>query len=258
MIVRSAPPVWVLISQVEHARIAAEIAALWRLPDVLTRHAGDFQFAVRHHDDGWSAWESAPTVDSRGRPRNFMDMPMPVATHLWTTSVEIAARQSPWCGLWVSRHFCHLGELALHHRQTVSDCDSAQRFQEQQAALQQQWRQVTGVEVDGRSTIEIAGFHSLQFFDRMSLWLCCAERSQPQEFDDPSGEKTRWIPVSPTEIRVESAAFTVNELRLAAPVIVVPQRPYASDAELHDAMAAGQRGTLNWTLSNVRFVPSQE
>ena len=55
---------WLLISQVDHAHLAAEIAeALGNenmpalpLPDLLIP-------AIREHDEGWREWEHAPEVD---------------------------------------------------------------------------------------------------------------------------------------------------------------------------------------------------
>ncbi len=127
MIVRPADGEYVLISQVDHARIAVEIARSWRLPSKLDDLREEFLFAVEHHDDGWRDWERAPTIVD-GAPRNFMDMPMPVATGIWSESVDVAAANSPWGGLWVSRHFCHLAELAIAHRTDPADRASAERF----------------------------------------------------------------------------------------------------------------------------------
>lgn len=245
MIVRTAPGSWMLISQVEHARIAADIAAAWRRPAALAPLDEEFQHAVVHHDDGWVAWEQAPTIDDDGRPRDFMEMPMPVATGIWSDSINAAALHSVWGGLWISRHFCRLAQLAIAHRQAASDLSAAQRFLATQAFAQPHWRARLGVAAD--SPTELLGLHGLQFFDRLSLWLCCAERSQSQEFDDPAGGTTRWTPESPAIIRVDGC-LTVPELRLSAPTIAVPQRRYSSDMDLHPAIASGQRAMLTWTL----------
>lgn len=245
MIVRDSTASWLLIPQVEHARIAAEIAAAWQRPDVLAPLDPEFQHAVAHHDDGWQAWEQLPTIDDDGRPRDFMDMPMPVATEIWSASIDSVRQHSLWGGLWTSRHFCHLAQLAVAHRQAASDLSAARRFLAMQSVAQSHWRASLGVAAD--SPTEPLGLHGLQCFDRLSLWLCCAERSQPQEFDDPAGGTTRWMPESPSTICVVGR-LTVPELQLSAPTVAIPQRRYSSDADLHAAMASGQRTTLNWTL----------
>jgi hypothetical protein len=246
MIVRDSNTAWLLISQVEHARIAAEIAANWRLPVALEALRSEFLFAVEHHDDGWREWEQAPTIDDDGEPRDFMEMPMPVATGIWTASIEVAARSSPWCGLWISRHFYYLAELALEHRDDPSDRAAAQQFVKEQFAAQRRWR--ADVDAHDVTTIELAGLHALQFFDRVSLWLCCAERTAEQMFPDPASGTTHWTPESTTTIRVSGDSFAAEELSLEVPAVAIEQRAYANDVDLRAAIAQGRHVTVNWML----------
>jgi len=249
MIVRDGHDVWLLISQVEHARVAAEFAAAWRLPEPFQPLAGEFQFAVRHHDDGWYEWEQAPTVDAGGNPRDFMDMQMPVATEIWCDSINATVQHSRWSGLWVSRHFCHLAELAVEHRQAESDRSAARQFLAMQSFGQKHWRASLGVEAN--SSTELFGLRGVQFFDRLSLWLCCAERTQPQEFDDPFVGSTKWTPQPGGGFQIECGSFIPDELRLSVAAVAVPKQSYADDSEVRAAFAAGERKTLSW-----RFVPS--
>lgn len=256
MIVRESVDSWLLISQVDHAAVAAEIAAVWRPPASLTGQLREFAYAVAHHDDGWIDWGLAPTIDDEGRPRDFMDMKMPVATQIWRDSIDICAAESPWCGLWVSRHFCYLAGLAVEHRESSPDQTAAQQFLIEQAGRQRKWRDAIGQAAtdDGQSPAEVAGLQGLQFFDRLSLWLCCAERTKPLEVEDPVGGATRWEPVDAQTIRVHADAFNAPELTLSAPTIAVPAREYSSDAELRSVIADGAQGSLNWTL--IRGTPS--
>jgi hypothetical protein len=246
MIVRESSSCWLLISQVEHARIAAEIAANWRLPAALEGLRPQFLSAVEHHDDGWREWEQAPTIDDDGDPRDFMEMPMPIATAIWTASIDVAARSSPWSGLWISRHFCYLAELTLEHRDDPGDRSAAQEFLKEQFAAQRRWR----AEVDARDVteIEVAGLHALQFFDRVSLWLCCAERTAEQMFPDPAGGTTHWTPESAESIRVSGDNFTADALSLSVRAVAIERRPYADDAELREGIAGGQHTTIPWSL----------
>jgi hypothetical protein len=246
MIVRETNNSWLLISQVEHARIAAEVAASWRLPEPLGLFRHEFLFAVEHHDDGWREWEQAPTIDDDGEPRDFMEMAMPVAAGIWTASIEVGAKSSPWCGLWISRHFCYLAELALEHRDDPADRLAAQQFLKEQLAAQRRWR--ADVDAHDVTAIELAGLHALQFFDRVSLWLCCAERTEEQMFPDPAGGTTHWTPESAMTIQVSGDGFTGDELSLSVPAVAIEQRPYADDRELRAAIVQGQRVALNWVL----------
>jgi len=93
MIRRTSDDAWLLITQTEHARIAAELAAAWGndrfpplpLPEWLLP-------AIRHHDDGWTLWDSSPQIDPEtGQPRDFTEMPMAESTAIWTRSIEICS-----------------------------------------------------------------------------------------------------------------------------------------------------------------------
>ncbi|MBL8848125.1 MAG: DUF3891 family protein [Planctomycetaceae bacterium] len=245
MIVRPADGDYILISQVDHARIAVEIARSWRLPSRLDDLRKEFLFAVEHHDDGWRDWERAPTIVD-GAPRNFMDMPMPVATGIWSESVDVAAANSPWGGLWVSRHFCHLAELAIAHRTDPADRASAERFLAEHVVAQQRWRASLCVETDFPA--ELTGLHGVQFFDRLSLWLCCEERTAPQDFIDPAGNRSTWSPEKASQIRITGNGFLGSDLELNVPTISIPRQNYASDAELRAAVSRGDRGLLTWTV----------
>lgn len=250
MIVRESSDAWLLIAQVDHAELAAEIAAAWRPDASLIGRLSDFAYAVEHHDDGWREWERSPTVDPEGRPRDFMEMSMPVATRIWSDSIDVAAGESPWCGLWVSRHFCYLAELAIDHREDSADRGAASQFVLDQEQNQRKWRSAIGGEAmsDGHSPHEIAGLHGLQFFDRMSLWLCCTEPREPLEITDGSGNATRWAPLDARTIRVQADGLTVEELELSAPTVAIPRREYLSDADLQSAITDGERGSLSWKL----------
>ncbi len=94
MIRRETADGWLLISQIDHAVLAAEVAAAWGNDDVPTLPLRDELLrAIRLHDDGWYDWEQVPTiVPETGKPRDFTEMPMAEAATIWTESVELAAR----------------------------------------------------------------------------------------------------------------------------------------------------------------------
>ena len=59
MIRRDAGDDWLLISQVEHARIAAEIASAWGNDRFAAVPMHDLLVhAVRHHDDAWARYSN--------------------------------------------------------------------------------------------------------------------------------------------------------------------------------------------------------
>ncbi|MBW3541246.1 MAG: DUF3891 family protein [Planctomycetes bacterium] len=97
MIRRDADGQWLLISQVEHARLAGELAAVWGNEDVAALpmpHA--LVPAVIRHDVGWQTWEARPTIEAaHGRPRSFTEMPMNEACRIWSRSIDCCASIDP-------------------------------------------------------------------------------------------------------------------------------------------------------------------
>jgi len=252
MIRRPAGSDWLLISQVEHARIAGEVADHWPDPMGDASLAAPLRHAIRNHDNGWSTWEQAPRIDpDTGWARNFTEMPTVDACAIWSHSIADCANHSPWGGLWVSRHFCWLGERGRQH---VTDAPSRQAFEsflDTQQTLQARWLAQLALErgeSHARNSGEI-GFRLVQFFDRLSLWLCCEPETSPKPLEFPDGRIFEFAPRSPTEIGVRPWAFNVSILELSVPVARLPMQPYADDAALQAALAHAPRETLRWTLA---------
>ena len=83
-------PGWLLISQVEHARISGEFAESWidsptaNVTFLPLINPEELLPAIYHHDDGWQDWEKSPEVDPQtGRPLAFTEMPLEVALEIW-------------------------------------------------------------------------------------------------------------------------------------------------------------------------------
>ncbi|MGD9633802.1 MAG: DUF3891 family protein [Pirellulales bacterium] len=95
---------WLLISQVEHARVSGEITRAWQLP--FPQEAID---GITHHDDGWAEWEAAPRIDrERGRPTSFLELPIAEALGIWNRSIESAHQIGELAGAIVAGHFLGL------------------------------------------------------------------------------------------------------------------------------------------------------
>lgn len=341
MIRRDSGDDWLLISQVQHARLAADLARVWGNPRVPPLPVADqLVRAVRDHDNGWWSWEQAPEIDpAAGWPRSFTEMPMPVATRIWTASIESAARgefshaaamrrleqhlrgageelswqhvhvlemvlqfrvpftaadvarrtvhenaasildamqsvgvlrrtavpdgtehfevaaptlgPAPLPGIWVSRHFCYLAEQARSARRDRPDELAAlDAFLSAQSQRQAAWKTEAVREFAGEHLDRLieAGFHYVQFFDRLSLWVCMAERSEPADFDLPSGGRMTWAPGSAGRIDVAPWPFSVEHVELSAPARRIAARVYANDAGLHKEFGRSPEEQLRWTL----------
>lgn len=91
MLVRDAGDDWLLITQGDHARLAADLAEAVAEPPALPGGIvwADVVDAIRHHDDGWFERDARPVWDpDRRRVRNFDEYSLPEATAIWRDSVR--------------------------------------------------------------------------------------------------------------------------------------------------------------------------
>ncbi len=123
MIRRDGDVGWILISQVDHAHLAAEMAAVWgsgRTPGLPEPEL--LLPAIRDHDEGWREWERLPDIDPETHfPRNFTEMPAADATRIWTRSIETCrrGRQSIVASVDEFRRFLALAGKRLSHERAI-------------------------------------------------------------------------------------------------------------------------------------------
>jgi len=269
-------PGWALISQVEHARIAAEVCRAWNAEAFpLAVPHQELLAAVVHHDDGWLVWELRPTVVD-GRPRDFMEMPLDESLAIWRRSIAVAQTFGPLAAYAVGSHFAalsrwshekaghsdewrHLAEEFIVEQEELA----GERFGELLAGAQRAAGAATAsgamLQAEVKRNADRA-WHALQFFDRVSLWLCCAERREVETIDVPESLGAglgafRFTPqlggaaaaaVGVAEITIEPWPLTVERLDIATTAEAVPQANYDSPDAL--ARAARQSVPLGWTL----------
>lgn len=244
MLRREAGDCWVLISQLEHARLAYDLACAWsghRLEDWFAL----WLEAVRHHDDGWREWERAPDLNLEGEPREFDEMPMEVSTGIWERSISEGAERSAWEGLWVSRHFCFLAERALGHLREKSAA-SARDFLETQQKEQAGWRRA--LSRDFRDEIEDWGYRHLQLFDRLSLWVCLSQAGEEQVLQLPEGEELRFERTRENEIEMSADFLQDRELRISLDAWRVRKDAFRDAASWREAWRGAETITLEWVV----------
>jgi hypothetical protein len=134
---------WALVSQVDHARLAGELAAAWRdRPLAGIGDDGEVLGAILCHDDGWAEWERRPDVDAEsGRPLDFTEMPLADSLAIWRSSIETAAAHGDLGPYMVSGHFCTLLRRAVAARQKAAARwkEMAGGFLEEQESRQASW-----------------------------------------------------------------------------------------------------------------------
>lgn len=245
-------PAWLLISQLAHARLAADLADAWDdavRPLVEPRNV--FVETVRRHDDGWLVWEQRPEVHD-GTPRDFMEMPLDESLAIWRRSIAVASVLGPASGVIVGGHFRHLLERTFQKHESRNDWPVdfeylAEEFLAEQDAHRADYLAVCPSE--RRAAAEAVldrGLHLLQMFDFASLWLCCARRTEPQVMTGPDDETYVFTPQEAGIIEVEPWPFRPAELELSVGGRRVAAVAYPSPDALATAPSAVIE--LRWRL----------
>lgn len=255
MIRRDAGGDWLLIPQIDHARLAGGIAAAWGVHAAWEgERREEFLAAVHGHDDGWNDQDANPLFDDEHRrPRDFTEMPMAVSTSIWERSISAAAESGPFAALCVSRHFCDLAERARPNRPTIEEQEAIDHFLKRQKLVQSERRKRLGGGAGGHAQQqEEAGFRWLQFFDRMSLWICCAERDSSWRIETPDGRTLEFLPAPHHRFEIRPSPFAVEEaVRLTVTARRLPAAAYESPEALQTAFHQSPVETLQWTLHGV-------
>ncbi len=256
---------WMLISQIEHARISAELASqcvscfganatLTTLPAV----RDEVLEAILHHDDGWAEWEKCPRLDPKhGRPLAFTEIGPAEATAVWTRSIDAAEAIGPLAAWIVAGHFLRLAK----HSDAMQTNPQIAAWREQSAARRAVWLDAWQSADPVLHTRALAG-EALQWlwtFDEVSLWLCCtcsraghAIPCAPEPFCAGRGTP---IEMELLAVGVELATavpwrLAVREIKVAAAGQVVPAAPFGSPAEL---LASAAPRKLRWLLIPARI-----
>ncbi len=348
MIRREDGDTWLLIAQGDHAHLAARLASAWGRAPIEPLPLREVLLpAIRDHDEGWWRWEQRPQVDPSTRhPRDFTEMPMPVATAIWTESIDIcaagvashrtaierlqtieglsvhelpplesavleavlsfrhslspeeiaeaAARRlgvevdanrigefvrtllrceilrplpsllsperyelalplegaSPLGAIWVSRHFRFLAEKARERRFDPAELEALRTFLDEQSERETHWIEEAAhqfADEDIEPLLQL-GFRYVQSFDRISLWLACAERNRVWETSLPGTGRLRFEPLGPNRVTIAPWPLATDRLVLQLPARRIPAGRYADDEALWTALHQGEQVQLVWTF----------
>ena len=96
----------VVITQPAHAWVAGQLARAWgtaRFPP--PEPWEEVCVAAERHDDGWLAWEAAPTLNpATGRPFSFLELPRTEHLAIWSTAGPTVLALGRYPALLVSLH----------------------------------------------------------------------------------------------------------------------------------------------------------
>jgi len=222
-----------IVTQNDHAHLAAEILSLWRrdgLPghprrDVLLR-------ATREHDNGWREADSAPRHNPEdGRPHDFRSLPDEERRELWHRGVGRFLDSDPEMALLVVRH---ARQLHRGHRGEPGWDPLLDRWWQ----LEEELLEWTGQD---RETLE-GDYRWLELADHLSLTLSCRWRKEIERHGYRVEGRGDLLAFDPFPL----AGATTFRL----PCRTIPDRRYAGDADLGVELAAAR-----WEDRAVRLVP---
>lgn len=247
---------WLLISQVEHARISGELTRAWHKP-----FSHEVDEAITHHDDGWAKWEAAPQLDlERGRPLSFLEMNIADAIEIWHDSIATARRIGPLAGVIVAGHFLGLASGSDHAEHPLAQ-EWLREVSRQRTAWLEEWRSDSPANTPA---VADRGQQMLLTADLLSLWLSMdGPITGSNSASMPNAEmqsrastvlgKYQFTPqdksMRDSEIAWQGSLtpwpFAAAELALASPALVVPAAHYWSWSEI---LATIRHVRLVWRL----------
>jgi hypothetical protein len=233
VIVVDAGPDLILVTQGDHARLAAEMLSLWRaggLPDHPRR--AELLFAVREHDNGWAEADAAPRLDvASGRPSDFRAFPSRNRLEVWERGVGRWVAERPYAGLLI---LSHARALHRHLREDAEWGPFLERLDEDRELL----LEAAGVEPEDLE----ADYRWLELVDRLSL-MACNRWTKPLERPDLRARFQRG--------RLELSPFPLaGATTFRLPCRRVPARHYSGDADL-----GGELASARWTTDEIRLTP---
>lgn len=237
------PPGWLLINQIDHARIAAEIAAC--LPDQTPIDELVVKI-IRHHDDGWRAVDDEPAFDAaNGRPYDFREMPSRSKNEIWSRSIEGAVQFGSLAQFLVARHFLRLRQNVNGPNISAAHREFALRFQRQAERWLADWQAFDRVQNTEKEALRQLA--KLQWLDDWSLWLCCAERERHWQTTDHEGRDICLRPDDvPRVFRVDPWPFGVDKLVCQVSSRFLPVKKYVDASSMLKALVPDV--ALRWQL----------
>jgi len=257
MIISRGPEGLVMVRQVDHQDQCALMARAWgnerfRRPS----HHDAAVTAARWHDEGWRRWEAAPRVDGEGHPLDFPDIDRARHVELYREGIGEVCRRDLRAGLLVSMHGAGLyrGRLGLDHiaRPSADRPPAVDAFLEGEDRRQAALRARLGdrAQMDRWTW---AAYRLLQAWDLLSLallWGRIATRPAivlprvPRAEDDTDGVDVTVRPHGRWRATCLPWPFAGDRVALPVRARVIPERPYADDADLRRTLEAAEWSDL--------------
>jgi hypothetical protein len=221
MIVQSDGATLLLITQPDHAALAARIMDHWRAGGFVgAARRATIRLAIEEHDHGWLDVDAALLIDPEsGRVLDFVAAPEHVKRAIWPRGVARLAA-TPYAAALVAQHALHI------YRRYRDDADWAGFFSELEGARDRHLRAAGTALEDLRRD-----YVFLRIGDLMSLTFCNGW-TEAQKDDAGEGYEMR---LEGSRLVVTPDPFEGREVPLEIAARRLPDRPFGSDAETRHA-----------------------
>lgn len=219
-----------LITQPDHAALAARIMRRWRDDDLEhSPRRDDILFAVEHHDDGWLDVDLVPLVDATsGALLDFIAAPNPVRRGVWPRGVGRLA-DAPYAAALVAQHALHI------YRRYRDDASWTSFFDEMETLRSQHLRNAAPATLDEL----LRDYRWLRTGDILSLAFC---NGWTDVQHDERGGTAR---LTDNRLVVTPDPFGGASVPLAVAAREMPAAPFASAENAAAAYARAPAATLS-------------
>jgi hypothetical protein len=234
MIVRPAGSALILLTQPDHAALAARVMRQWRtngLPDSPRRSS--ILLAIAEHDNGWREVDSAPVVEpGANRILDFVSAPDHVRRSVWPRGVARLA-DTPYAAALVAQHAIHI------YRRYRADLEWTPFFAEMEAARDQHLDAAAPLSLNDL----LADYLFVRMGDLASLTFCNGwTEPQADEFGHAIRFDGERLVITPDPFAGASVPLEISGRE-------IPNGPFHSPADVYAAFAAARRVTLRGIAS---------
>jgi len=266
MIRRSTSHGYLLITQNDHANLAAEIATHWGNTSFpAPQPQRSVVDAIEYHDAGWSLHDSEPALNAERRPATFYETPAEYYGRVWVASIAAAAaRAGAMGGLIVSWHFSALarssyerGQLSELAREILERFACTQRVR--QAEYCQALRLTPALAngqrtaMNGRDRQALYNLDVLRVCDWLSLLLCADNlpESLAQRRIDLRSRPDAWVTanwIDQATLSISPWPLDTTRLPLSIPARRLGRRRYRRNEDLQREFEHARVETLGFAL----------
>jgi hypothetical protein len=237
MIVRLDGSSQLLMTQPDHAALAARIMRGWRangFPDA-PRHSV-ILYAVAEHDNGWREVDAAPVVDGvTGRILDFVSAPARIRRLVWPRGVERLAA-TPYAAALVAQHSVHV------YRRHRGDPGWAPFFAEMEAVRDRNLQAAAPLTLDDL----LRDYFFVRAGDLASLTFC---NGWTEIQTDDAGYAIRFEGM---RLTITPDPFEGREVALEITARELPNRPFGSALEAEHAFSEAREVVVTGVASGDR------